>query len=82
MCQLFGKYLSLPIDHIAPDTTDPNVAAEQAKKEGKPFTIRPGNTLLSVKETEELIGADKVKEAKTFEEWWQAWAEEHKKTKA
>jgi S-adenosylmethionine synthetase len=75
ICQFFSSILSLPITHITPDTTDPNVAAEQAKKEGKSFTIRPGNTNLSVDELKELVGEEVVKEKKGFEVWWKEWAE-------
>lgn len=82
MTTLVASYLGLPHGHVVADKTDPNVAAEEAKRAGKPFTIRPGNTQLAVDETEALIGKDKVKESKTFEEWWQAWAAEHKKSKA
>lgn len=77
MTQVIGKALGKDISHVIPDTTDPSTLPPPA--DGSAPTPRPGNTQLSVKETEAL-GID-VREAQTFEEWWQEWALTGKQSK-
>lgn len=70
MTQVIGKALGRDISHVIADATDPSSLPPPA--DGKAPTPRPGNTQLSVKETEAL-GID-VREKQTFEEWWGQWA--------
>ena len=73
MTQIIAKAMGADISHVIPDTTDPSTLPPPA--DGKAPTPRPGNTQLSVKETEEL--GINVKEGKSFEEWWTEWAKRH-----
>lgn len=57
------------VGHIIPDATDP--AIEIARTGG---VQRPGNTKLEIRETEELLGREVVREKRPFGVWWSDWA--------
>ena len=58
MCLVFARLLSLPHQHIEPETELP---------EGVDATTRPLNTQLDVTTTEAAVG---LLETGTFEDWW------------
>ncbi|KAH7886831.1 hypothetical protein F5I97DRAFT_1058161 [Phlebopus sp. FC_14] len=58
MCQVFGKILGLPIDHVTADNRQPT---------GAEAVTRPLNCQLSTEETTRLFGSLNCSK---FEEWW------------
>lgn len=62
MTRVIARHLDLPIDHITPVSTKPEIAPGQ--------TERPWNTEISLASLEAL-GVD-TKEERSFDEWWGA----------
>jgi len=68
MTRIIAKHLSLPIDHVVPDSNRP------VAKPGQ--TERPENTQLSTASLKEL-GID-TRENASFDEWWKTYVAETK----